>query len=105
MQNIGILRHMLRKEEPSLSLPAINNKESTLNDARAEWAAVGFLKYMEIAGTGMNSTLIDMIVNMQHMSDRTGLSFDFCLETARDIYRAEMVEEESIVNSRQRVGC
>lgn len=63
------------------------------NDDRARWAAAALRRFQSETGTDSEDMLGDLLCDLMHWSDRSGLGFEAALSTARMHYEAETAEE------------
>src|SRR5262249_23191171 len=63
-----------------------------MNDKRATWAGKSISAFQDATGTDHEDALADLLTDLMHWTDRTGLDFDQALERARWHYEAETEE-------------
>lgn len=60
-----------------------------MNDSRAEWAGYALAAFIDQTGAAREDAVSDLICDLMHLADRTGISFAADLERARCHYEAE----------------
>jgi hypothetical protein len=61
----------------------------SMNDDRAEWAAIALDAFQRLTGTDDEDVLSDLLCNLMHWCDRNDCGFDTALSRARMHHEAE----------------
>ena len=64
-----------------------------MNDQRAAWAGLAIRTFRWTTGSDLEEALADLLADLMHWSDRSGIPFEASLELARFHYDAETEEE------------
>lgn len=84
-----------------------------MNDTRAAWAATVLVEFQKATRTDREDALADLLTDLLHWCDRTGLDFDTELARGRGNYQEETAETRGTVTAckvcggilSHRVGC
>lgn len=68
----------------------------TVNQSRAEWAAVALDAFQERTQTDAEDVLSDLLCDLMHWAGQSGLDFEHELERANSHYQTEIVEDVEI---------
>jgi len=78
-----LAKNQLLPEDPIKGAGLVNNHD------RAEWAAVALDTFIKHTRTDAQSAVQDLVTDLMHLCDRSGLDFEAELERARRMYAEE----------------